>query len=64
MKPTISMIGEEIRSIRFEVTSSKPLLEYQAIVKDIPDSPSKQRWLSRPKVVTIKDGYAEVKHGE
>jgi len=64
MKPTISMIGEEITAVRFRITSDKPWHEYQSIMALVPDSPGKRRWLAGKQDMKITDGYAEVKHGE
>lgn len=63
MKPTISMIGEEITCVRFRITCDKPWHEYQSIMALVPDSPGKRRWLAGKQDMKITDGVAEVKHG-
>ena len=60
MKPTITRVGERITRIRFEVTSSKPHLQYLSILDTIPDDKSKREWMRNSTAITITDGWAEV----
>lgn len=56
----VTRSGDRITKIRFEVQSNRPMLEYAAILADIPDSKSKREWVAKTMVMDIKDGWAEV----
>ena len=58
---TVTRSGDRITRIRFEVAGDKPLVQYHAILSELPDDAARKAWMALPKDITIVDGWAEVR---
>jgi len=57
---TVSRAGDRITRIRFKLQGDKPLVEYHAILAELPDDAARKAWVALPKDIAIVDGWAEV----
>ena len=58
---TVSRAGNRITRIRFRLEGDKPLVQYHAIIAELPDDEAKKKWLSRKQDIRVDGEWVEVR---
>ena len=60
-KPTITRVADRIVKIRYRLEGDKPLVQYHAILAELPNDAAKRAWMACRQDLHVVDGWVEVR---
>ena len=60
-KPLVARVGDRITRIRFRLEGDKPLVQYVAIVNELPNDTAKRLWMSQKQDLRVDGEWVEVR---